>query len=92
MAGTIGNVGRDILHGPRLFAINGSVFRRFSLTERFKMEFRAEAYNVTNTKEPDLPDTTLGDAQFGQVTTAQGTQAVKINPNRLLQGSLRFTF
>jgi hypothetical protein len=91
-AGTIGNVGRNILHGPNLFAINASIFRRFDITERFKLEFRAESYNVTNTKEPDVPDTTLGDAQFGQVTTAQGTQSVKINPNRLFQGSLRLTF
>ena len=91
-AGTIGNVGRNILHGPHLFAINGSVFRRFNITERIRLEFRAEAYNVTNTKEPDAPDTTLGDANFGQVTTARGNQAVQINPNRLLQGSLRLTF
>lgn len=90
--GTIGNVGRNILHGPNLFAVNGSVFRKFSLTERFKLEFRAEAYNVTNTKQLDPPGQTLGNADFGQVTTAQGTQAVKINPNRLLQGSLRITF
>jgi len=91
-AGTIGNVGRNILHGPRLFAINASIFRRFDLTERFKLEFRAESFNVTNTKEPDSPDTTLGDAAFGQVTTAHGNQAVQTNPNRLYQGSLRLTF
>ena len=91
-AGTIGNTGRNILHGPRLFSINGSVFRRFSFSERFKLEFRAEAYNLTNTPQFDLPDTTLGDAAFGQITTAQGNQAVKVNLNRLLQGSLRLTF
>jgi hypothetical protein len=90
--GAIGNVGRNILNGPRLFAINGSVFRRFSLTERFKLEFRAESFNLTNTKQLDPPGTTLGDPTFGLVTTAQGTQAVKINPNRLYQGSLRITF
>jgi hypothetical protein len=91
-AGTIGNAGRNILHGPRLFSINGSVFRRFSLRERMKLEFRAEAYNLTNTPQFDLPDTTLGDAAFGQITTAQGNQAVKVNLNRSLQGSLRLTF
>ncbi|HWE00421.1 MAG TPA: hypothetical protein VG345_15325, partial [Bryobacteraceae bacterium] len=91
-AGTIGNVGRDILHGPRLFAINASLFRRFSITERFKLEFRAEAFNLTNTPEFDQPDTTLGDAQFGQITTEHGSQPVQTNPNRLLQGSLRLTF
>jgi hypothetical protein len=90
--GTVGNLGRDVLYGPNLFAINGSLFRRFNLTERFKLEFRAEAFNLTNTKEPDQPDTTLGDANFGQITTAHGSQAVQVNTNRLLQGSLRLTF
>jgi len=91
-AGTIGNVGRNILHGPRLFNINGSVFRRFNIRERTKVEFRAEAFNLTNTPWFDLPDTTLGDAAFGQITTAQGNQSVKVNQNRSLQGSLRITF
>jgi hypothetical protein len=91
-AGTIGNVGRDILHGPRLFNINGSVFRKFNITERTRLEFRAEAYNVTNTPWFDLPDTTLGDASFGQITTAQGNQSVKVNMNRSWQGSLRLVF
>lgn len=91
-AGTIGNVGRDILRGPRLFAINASIFRRFSITERWKLEFRAEAFNATNTPEFDQPDTTLGDAAFGQITTEHGSQSVQTNPNRLLQGSLRLTF
>ncbi len=92
VAGTVGNVGRDILQGPNLFSINASIFRRFNLTERIKTEFRAEAFNVTNTKEPDLPDTTLGDAAFGQITTAHGSQSVQVNGNRLLQLSLRITF
>jgi hypothetical protein len=92
VAGMIGNVGRNILYGPNLFSINGSVFRRFSLTERFKLEFRAEAYNVSNTPQFDLPDTTLGDAAFGQITTAHGGQSVQVNMNRLFQGSLRLTF
>jgi len=39
-----------------------------------------------------LPNTTLGDAAFGQVTTAQGNQAVKVNQNRSFQGSLRIVF
>jgi len=91
-AGTIGNVGRNILHGPSLFNINGSVFRRFNIKERTHVEFRAEAFNITNTPWFDLPDTTLGDAAFGQITTAQGNQSVKVNQNRSLQGSLRIVF
>jgi hypothetical protein len=93
--GTIGNVGRNILYGPNVFSINASLFRRFNLTERFKLEFRAEAFNLTNTRLLDLPDSTLGDAAFGQITTSYGSQtsqAVHSNPNRLLQLSLRITF
>jgi hypothetical protein len=89
---TLGNVGRNILHGPHLFNIDASVFRRFIITERLKLEFRAETYNLSNTPWLDRPDTTLGDAAFGQVTTAQGTQSVKVNMNRSFQGSLRLTF
>jgi hypothetical protein len=87
-----GNAGRNILHGPHLFNIDGSVFRRFNITERLKIEFRAETYNLSNTPWLDRPDSTLGNAAFGQVTTAQGTQTVKVNMNRSFQGSLRITF
>jgi len=89
---TIGNVGRNILAGPRLFNIDASVFRKFNITERWKLEFRAETFNMSNTPWLDRPDTTLGDASFGQVTTAQGTQSVKVNMNRSFQFSLRLTF
>jgi hypothetical protein len=89
---TIGNVGRDILHGPNLFDIDFSVFRKFRIGERMNLEFRAESFNLSNTPWFDNPDSALGDAAFGQVTTAQGTQSVKVNMNRSLQGSLRLTF
>src|ERR1041385_7670842 len=88
----LGSVGRNILHGPHLLNIDASVFRRFNMTERLKMEFRAETYNLSNTPWLDRPDTTLGDAAFGQVTTAQGTQTVKVNMNRSFQASLRIVF
>jgi hypothetical protein len=91
-ANTLGNVGRDVLHGPRLFDIDFSIFRKFRITERVRMEFRAESFNLTNTPWFDRPDTNFSDAAFGQVTTAQGNQSVKVNMNRSLQGSLRLTF
>jgi hypothetical protein len=91
--GTIGNVGRNILYGPNLFDINASLSRLFNITERFKLTFRGEALNLTNTPQFDQPDTTLGDAAFGQIATADNNaQSVKSNPNRLLQVSLRLSF
>jgi TonB-dependent receptor-like protein len=89
---TFGNVGRNVLHGPRLFEIDFSVFRKFRITERIGLEFRGESFNLSNTPQFDRPDTVLTDAAFGQVTTARGTQSVQVNNNRQLQFSLRLLF
>jgi hypothetical protein len=89
---TFGDVGRNVLHGPRLFEIDFSVFRTFRLTERTSLEFRAESFNLTNTPHFDRPDTNFSDAAFGQITTARGNQSVQVNENRQLQFSLRLMF
>jgi len=89
---TFGNVGRNVLHGPRLFEIDASVFRKIRVTERWNLELRAEAFNATNTPHFDRPDSNYSDAAFGQVTTAHGNQSVQVNENRQVQFSLRLMF
>jgi hypothetical protein len=44
-----GSTGRNILTGPGMVNFDLSVFRQFSITERFKLEFKAESFNFTNT-------------------------------------------
>ncbi len=90
--GTFGNLGRNVLHGPGLFSIDTSVFRKFPIRERMNLEFRAEAFNVTNRPQYDRPDYVFGDAAFGQVISAHGTQSVLINSSRQLQFSMRLQF
>jgi hypothetical protein len=46
------------------------VGKTFALTERFRMEFRAEAFNVTNTPPLGPPNGSFGTAAFGTITTA----------------------
>lgn len=46
---SFGNSGRDILFGPSTINLDASLFRTFAITERLKLEFRAEAYNLSNT-------------------------------------------
>ena len=46
------------------------VGKTFALTERFRMEFRAEAFNVTNTPPLGPPNGSLGTTAFGTITTA----------------------
>ncbi len=76
--GTYGTAPRNILSGPHFLNLDLSVFRKFRLTERVGGEFRFEAFNFTNTPHFDRPGgtngTTLGNADFGEVTTAMSDQ------------------
>ncbi len=47
-AGTFGFTGRNAYRGPDYFTYDTSLFRSFPVRESFKLELRAEAYNVTN--------------------------------------------
>jgi hypothetical protein len=82
---TYGNVGRNILSGPGFANLDFSVFRRFTVNERWNVEFRMESFNFTNTPHFSNPNTSFGSAGFGQVTTAQADQ-------RLIQFGLRIVF
>lgn len=75
---TFGNVGRYILSGPGFFNLDAAAFRSFNLTERFKLQFRTDWYSATNTPQFNNPNTTLGDATFGQVTGAGGSRSIDV--------------
>jgi hypothetical protein len=63
-----------------------------SVTERFKVIFRGEVYNVFNHPQFLQPaNTTLGGANFG-VSTATQTQNDGTTTARQIQGSLKFVF
>jgi hypothetical protein len=46
--GTFGNSSRNSLAGPLLAQLDLTVSKRFSITERFNLEFRGEIYNLLN--------------------------------------------
>jgi len=72
-APSFGNAGRNTVRGPGLFAINGALIRNFDLTERFKLEFRCEAYGLTNTPNFANPGTNVSNAKFsGNTVTSYG--------------------
>jgi hypothetical protein len=91
--GQFGNLGRFTTDGPGFFNLDASVFRRFSITERWKIEFRAEGYSVTNTPQFSNPNTVFGDANFGKVkTTLAVGNAGSTGGNRSLQLGAKITF
>jgi hypothetical protein len=65
-----GNSGRDILTGPPLYNLDMALLRNFTLSERFKLEFRAEAFNSFNTPAFGFPNSTVDTTGFGALTSA----------------------
>jgi hypothetical protein len=62
-----------------------TVVKETQLTERFKLEFRAEFFNLFNRLQFADPGTSLGTPQFGVVTST-------MNLPRLVQLGLRLSF
>jgi len=68
--------------GPANKNLDFSLIKNFPLTEIVKLQFRAEAFNLTNTAIFGLPNTTVGNPGFGVI----GSQA---NSPRNLQLALK---
>ena len=83
--GTYGNVGRNSVRGPGNFSFDLSLVRSFVYKERYKLQFRAEAFNILNhtnfvgafapAGQPagasyGTASTNLSSANFGQITGA----------------------
>jgi hypothetical protein len=67
---TIGSSSRNPVTGPGYRAADVMVGKTFAITERFRAEFRAETFNVTNTPPLGNPNGSFGSAAFGSITTA----------------------
>jgi hypothetical protein len=66
-----GNTGRNILRGPGAVRVDGSLFRQFSLGERFNLQFRGEVFNLPNHPQFNNPGNAVGSANFGMITSAR---------------------
>jgi hypothetical protein len=65
-----GNSGRDILDGPGRNNLDLALMKDFQLGERFKLQFRAESYNMFNRADFGYPNAMVGNPYIGQLTSA----------------------
>ncbi len=80
-----GNSGINPLHTDGLQQLDSSLFKTFQITERFNLQFRADAFNTFNHPNFAAPDSTVGDPAEGQVF------ATSVD-NRRMQFGLRLFF
>jgi hypothetical protein len=66
----IGNSSRNPVRGPGLQNADLMLSKTFQFTERVAMEFRAEAFNVSNTPPFADPNGSYGSTSFGTITSA----------------------
>jgi hypothetical protein len=83
--GTLGNLGTYNVLGPGFFQFDMALVRQFGIRERHRVEFRAEAFNVTNSLRANNPGTTLSTpSSFGNILSAQDP--------RIMQMAMKYTF
>jgi hypothetical protein len=82
---TYGNSGGNILLGDSYKNFDFSVFKRFSVTETSTLEFRCEAFNLSNTASFSTPNTVIDTAAGGRVTSTFGSA-------RRMQLALKYRF
>jgi hypothetical protein len=70
VAGVVGNLGRDTLTGPGYADWDLSLLKSTQLTERARLQFRAEFFNVLNHTNLQLPNEVILTAATTPSTTA----------------------
>jgi hypothetical protein len=75
--GTFGNAGRNILEGPGTENVNVSLVKNAALSERLRLQLRAEFFNLFNHPNFNLPDNFLGSPTFGRILSAQSPRHIQ---------------
>jgi hypothetical protein len=84
-AATFGNLGRNSLRAPWSHNLDVSLLRRFPITEKGNLEFRVDAFNMSNSVIYGGPNSTLGNSNFGIITGTSDTE-------RQIQFSMKLVF
>jgi hypothetical protein len=78
----MGTSGRNILDGPGVVTVNVSLMRKFRIHERDYVQFRCEAFNVSNHPNFRQPNNNVNAINGGVITQA--------DPARVLQFGLKY--
>ncbi len=83
-SGTHGDLGWNALYGPTQWQFDVALTRSFQLTEAQRLEFRVEAYNLTNSFRPSDPSVRLNRSTFGVLRDSDDP--------RILQFAIKYVF
>jgi len=87
----VGNSGRNRFYGPGLTTVDFSTFKNFSFRERYKVQFRAEFFNVMNHPNFAAPNF-LNDANNSILTSNTGVIGSTSTSSRQIQLGLKLSW
>jgi hypothetical protein len=90
LAGTFGNVGRGTFFGPGFWNLDTSLAKKFTVTERLNMQFRAEAFNIFNHPNFASPNPVVFSGT--NYNSSAGAITATSNASRQIQFALKLLF
>jgi len=75
---TYGNTGRNILIGPGMENVDFAAYKQFRITEKKRLQFRFEAFDLFNTPHFAAPNLTVGDPNIGRITSADTPRNIQL--------------
>lgn len=92
--GTIGNLGRNTLIGPKLVNVDFSLFKQFFLAETKTLIFRSEIFNIFNHPNFGVPNQANRTAlqPSGAFNPSAGVIANTVTTSRQIQFGLKLSF
>ena len=85
--GTYGNSGRNILMSPSNRTLDMSLVKNTDIFERVHTQFRAEFFNLANTPQFAAPNSTIGSASIGIISSLLSN-----TPMRQIQFGMKVSF
>lgn len=90
--GTFGNLGRNAFRAPGISELDLALAKDVSFTERVKVRFRADAFNVFNRAQYGAPNADVSQVNFGVITTTISNYATGRGTPREFQLSAKVSF
>jgi hypothetical protein len=91
-AGTYGNLGRDTLVGPGAAELDFSLLKTTAISERFKLQFRAEFFNILNHTNFSTPNTIVFSSASALPSPTAGVITATSTTSRQIQLGLKLLF